>query len=503
MDVAKSVRSAAGDLEKFLYEFDRESQIPIVAHFSEPRSKISHCHMFQAPMAVERSANAERSGLLTKYTFTNEGEYEFLEYALLVYRWNKLTVKPEYPNIVICYPHNLGFAPLDKCELLSGKNPPIQTIDLYYCDGYRQINTEDKEHDDICLGNIPSMENWAKELPEYITHPILPFFYSANDTDGFPLYKASLSHCLTVKTYLRDIIMMGRIVPEYVDKENNITIPAKIVPLKKSEIRLDYITGFPEEGRLNVPEIHAGYCITNDGELKYNSIPEMNLIYVRDKVTYKSKSSLPGQSKTQKLEDSPHNYECLFVMAENIESTNCNSTSNYTTHPLFHSEGNDPIQYTTIDLLGKPWKFKAENFYFNGPHMSRIFKSLPFETGYRIIPISKRPFSHDMGTTFPMKRLEGVITNILEEFDQIQEFDVRPSESSVEYHSKMGDFGNSSVSGKVKSSYKIIIVGVVFKIYRFDSEGGMHLVNPEELKKKGYKLTNGTDLGQFSSKSTD
>jgi hypothetical protein len=195
----------------------------------------------------------------------------------------------------------------------------------------------------------------------------------------------------------------------------------------------------------------------------------------------------------------------LFVMAENIESSNCNSTSNYTTHPLCHSEGEDPIKYTNIDLLGKPWISNGEGFFFNGPHAGRNFESIPFETGYRIIPISERPFSHDVGTTFAMKRLEGTITNVLEESAEENEEIDGEAGDPVDFYSRTstttggtpgGTSGSSS--GKSKSGYKIIVVGVLLKIYKFDSDGSIYLVNTEDLKKKTFKLNGGTNLEQFS-----
>jgi hypothetical protein len=227
------------------------------------------------------------------------------------------------------------------------------------------------------IGNIPELQQWNIYLPSVTVKFEFPWFYSADDTLGLPLYYSCndkhFVHSYSLNNKLVNLLRMRilkdddtyEIIP--VDLKY-LHVEERIETLKTPEIMGIYIKLLPDE-------VDSYKCWTREN--KYGDF------YIEDIVECTSDNpSVYGKKLSVEMNENAIIHTMVWL-AENRTAKELGNLSNYTTNILDKNLGYDPIEWSTLHI-GSYDYFKELHADYTGVLLLREFKGKPVEPGYHV-----------------------------------------------------------------------------------------------------------------------
>ena len=243
--------------------------------------------------------------------------------------------KETYNKVEICYCHHLGNNIIERAVFKCDKaEPQTLTPRIYdvHAEYYRKTN---KDHlQDVCLGDVPALEEWSIYLPEYTLNIPQPWYYSQDTTLAFPLFRSGSMAKVSHQYELRD--KLSQLVRVRVRKSPD--DPWKVFPLNHQTCA--FLRGeITEHTTIPEPELWACYDKRTDEEIAWHlqcksddsdtdADPKARIYYIRDYVECKSK--LPDKAETVKVDlDASTPCNAFFFWAENQTALKHNNRSSW------------------------------------------------------------------------------------------------------------------------------------------------------------------------------
>lgn len=379
-----------------------DDQQPVACDFHLPYVKTTYCYYL--PKQMEPSVSSEDGKTVITFTSMASAYTDYLMYSVRIQDIPRIAVKSDYIGLIeICWCHHIGnnSAPHG---VFKSDDEPIYNIDRVFMDDDKQFFAEAKSGYvpmlNRCHGSTDELKDWSTVLAGDRLSIKDPWHYSKASALAYPIF------------YNRG----ARITHRY-------TLVDDIFKLLRVRIRKDvsspwmYTKGFhskyfegPKDGKLPNPQLWGYYGrIRNDERIRilYDIIPKSNgpsngpdnnrnqtmklkpslVMFIEDSiVTQDDTIRLYGQVAEISL-DSPTPCKGITVKAENLDATELNNHSNYTTDTNNLHQGYNPLTTFTQSYGGK------EKFTVDRVFTERIFPmvhcgSCPEDPGYNFIPIA-------------------------------------------------------------------------------------------------------------------
>jgi len=349
-------------------------------------------------------------------------------FHLLYYTYRRhvipaVRVKPELQDkYEIAWTRNLGINVLNTAKLVYAGNT-VQTIDNIYLDDHFNFNVNKSDSEiNRLVGNVKSLTEFSKALPETILTIPDPWEYSRDTFLAIPLYLCNsidVDHVYTFRNKVTELLRMK-------DLETG-----KIIPCN-----LKFIDGISTTGLLPNPELWGRYGLLDSDELtaslnfwkktngEYN--PDNEKVYYQRDIVSKSgeKEGRFNEEISCKL-DSGKPVRAIYWKVENLESSKNRSYSNYTTASDDIDNGSNPISevyYTysdskRLEMMGSEHFQQMEPFH----HAVRLPK-----IGYNMYSYSWNPnlLDPDIGIVLsPLNAKLNVVLKYNDPYDRFRELD--------------------------------------------------------------------------------
>lgn len=264
--------------------------------------------------------------------------------------WPALKVKKEVRDIQICWCHNRGTAIFDGLvmKINTKEGPSLQRPSTDAAKGFyndKNIKTENE-----LMGNNNYEENWSRQLPVSQTNPSLPFSFSRGQPSGFfPNYYLrkddKVRFVLTPRRKLTKLLRMRKVIKNENGDEQYEYF---------NEPDLTVLEGRPNGDLISQCSMYGYFMDVLDsekqGQLKCSQTavwPFEDFITLSSENEWTYGRTCPFAIKTQKV------IKAFFVMAENLDATDSNCLSNYTTDPYNLYDGWDVISEVSYYRGGK------------------------------------------------------------------------------------------------------------------------------------------------------
>lgn len=248
-----------------------------------------------------------------------------------------------------------------------------QSLDSSYFDDYHaKISNEPKEVLAKNLGNTPDLQEWSSELPASMTFFRIPWFYSLHTSKMFPLYYCGkedrIEHILTLRRSLRELIMIRSIST------------GEMIPFDEACLNVQSL-------ELPAPEMRGEYVMMSDMECEHNRCSSskyhtevFDIDNVKSIVT--DNPIRANTSVSLKIKDMPFPVHTIHWKAENFTASSLNYLSNYSSNPLDHTKGQNPIKTVSLTcpqgILFKNVESYVSDLIIPSNHFNRI----PDHPGY-------------------------------------------------------------------------------------------------------------------------
>jgi hypothetical protein len=372
-------------------------------------------------------------------------------------------IKPEYVGkYEICWTHNSHTNAINGASFEIDQDPlPINPFDPVWLDFYYSYFIERgfREHHDVCIGNVPMMEDWCSELKPYESSLVHPWFYSHEPKLAFPLFycgkDTSVTHIYEMKTRVSDLLRMRMLMTNKDGKD---------VWVELKDIDFKVLGGITKDTKFKHPELWARYEFLTDEEisfLKDCNEETMNedyerLYYINDIVACDQMNSETYNKSIEVALACGNPCNAIFWAAENLEASERRNFSNYTTNTSDMRSGWNPIN--TVSLY---YKDKAKFKDMKSLHFDRIepfsMYSPPSMADYNLYKTASQCFSTDVEVGVCYSELGAKMLFKLKNTDPqvitIPKPEVLPSLSEIkEYESEKEDY-NTATSQTTIASY--------------------------------------------------
>lgn len=320
-------------------------------------------------------------------------------------------IKEEYQDqYQICWCHNPAINTIVSARMEIDQDP-INQFDHVYLDQYYEFFTKPgyREHQDVCMGNVPMLENWTAELKPYKTSLEHPWYYSQDPKLAFPLLFCSkdtdVSHVYKMRIFPSEILRMRKRIT---------TRDGKNVWVEMKELDFDVLEGITSKTTFKKPEMWAHYAYITKNELSYRkdcmntripnsdihrddkSLPEDYgyVFYIND-VVYYDQTNTQTYNKSVKI-DIPCDKPCnaLFWCAENVNASEHRNYSNYTTNVNDIRKGWNPIDWVTMKYSKEDRFTELDSIHFDRIQPYSMF-SPPCSAGYNVYSLAFRCYNID------------------------------------------------------------------------------------------------------------
>jgi hypothetical protein len=278
---------------------------------------------------------------------------------------------------------------IESAELIFNGNS-IQTFDNKFFNDYVQFymryDTE-KERNNR-LGDLPYLQNWSEKLAPHTTKFDIPWFYTADESTYFPLFRCTamdkLEHRLVLKRNFSDLLTVR-------DKASK-----KVVPFSSGQVEIkgyDVAPGAPCP-QLPAPEMYGEYFFWTDEERDFNYCNNAVTTYPVDSVVTLTADKLAsvGETVTVDFHIQPYPIHTLLWSAENEKSILERSFSNYTTNAESPEEGYSPVKVATL-ISKQGIIFDLGRIHTESAVPFHRCRHVAFENGYNCYTFASR--SHD------------------------------------------------------------------------------------------------------------
>lgn len=243
-----------------------------------------------------------------------------------------------------------------------------------------------KKHHLISVGSVPKLEQWTSFLPAHQLNVLQPFPYSKSSHLALPLLKSSLmqfKHIYKLRRNIMDLLRMQKYdqkLQTWIDIKPNYTV-------------LDGIKD--KDAVLKLPELWGRYGQITDEERSWFRDCEINHEYYyediivcdeRDRKRYGECVEIALKSATP--------VKAIFWVSENIDASQYNNYSNYTTDSENVYSGWNPNKNFKIDYATST---RIEEMSIDHAEREEAweFPRAPWEAGYNAITFCNNPFSND------------------------------------------------------------------------------------------------------------
>lgn len=348
-----------------------------------------------APILMKATKGEEVDGDVT-VTYTCPPSFHELFYTYRVHKIPSIRVKdPDLHRI--CWPYNLGVNLCTDAKLTNG-GFQMPSLDSVVNDIHHQYNIPPGKENQIDkdLGNVPEMINFSEILPEYDIIVYDPWFYAQDTSLAIPLYLSDDQKIIHEYKYRSRISKLLRMQEKVVvgGEETWVTIPCN---LKNVEIY-----GGKEE--LKMPELYGRFGLFDKDELDTylnfwkdendKSVPNAEKIYwINDYIRSGSLNPVSIGSNVTVEFESRRPVKALYWVVENVEATELNNFSNYTTDRDCIKAGRSPwtsYEYTYSTSVRLPANSSIHALRAE-PRMHA--ESIPRVNGYGMYSYSWNPMS--------------------------------------------------------------------------------------------------------------
>jgi hypothetical protein len=268
--------------------------------------------------------------------------YHGLSYSYLTQRLPAIIFKEEFEGRWCRRP---GINIIEEAELFFN-NTSIQTFDNKFLNDYVQffMYYDSERERNQRLGDISYLQAWSNKLPTHTTTFDIPWFYSTDESNFFPLFRC------TVMDKLEHRLVLKRNFSELLSVREKAT--KKLVPFNSSQVTIkgyDMVPGAPCP-QLPTPEMYGYYFFLTDSELEYNHCSNTVTTYPVDSVVTLTAEKLAsvGDTVTIDFRLQPYATHTLLWSAENERAILEQSYSNYTTDAEDPESGYSPIKMANL-----------------------------------------------------------------------------------------------------------------------------------------------------------
>lgn len=398
----RSMTSSSAAIAKFdldtLTKFQEEIHIPsdedeeITSNFYREFRKTTWVSHIPSKMKANCSD--------TEVSFTANTTFHYLINTFIRQTFPALRVKKEYENDVqIAWPHNLGTNSTPKaCFKID--DDTLQTIDYVWFDIHSQFFMKPgfRDHWNMCVGNLPMLENWTNFLPEFTSNVRQPWFYGKDFCMAVPMFLSSLSlfeHVYTIRPFITDLLRMR---------------------VKKGDgwietmCNLKCLDGTGPNGQLRPPELWGRYGYLHPTEFKWNKCREKHTFYIEDVIACDSViPSSYGSVVTVQL-DCKTPCKAFYWVAENLSAKENRNFSDYTTNKDNMYQGWNPIRSRSLMYSGNTRLEMADSDHSDKIEPWDFAISPPSEAGYNMYSFACNPNSLDAEVGIVMN---GMSVNLL------------------------------------------------------------------------------------------
>lgn len=389
------------------YEYDVLNDFQKELHFVNDQSDITSVFykeyrktMWYAQSSVKLKCTGSGESELS-YTVNNM--FHELLYTYMRQNFPALRVKSNWANRVqICWTHNMGTNIVQQGRLKFDDDVP-QTIDSVWYDIYSQFYMKPgfRAHYDVCVGNLPILEDWTTNLPEYTTNIIQPFYHAVDACRAIQLFYfsslASITYNYKVRNNISEMLRMRCRLPDKEFKDEKGNVIRKDPIWKEYPVNLKYIEGAGPSATLKTPEVWGRYAYLSDEEIEWYKMCEVEevvegdkkvmrskdkVIYIEDVVSCNSTNPQMLGSSVQVDLDCKTPAKAIFFVSENLTARNNRSFSNYTTCADNLYKGWNPNKAVTLAYGGSHRLDNMDIDHFDKIECWKHFPSPPSEPGY-------------------------------------------------------------------------------------------------------------------------
>ncbi len=326
-----------------------------------------------------------------KHYYDVEKKFDFLKGIIFRCVTPEIKVSSDYVDTVrIRMSHNILHHIHGACIFSSGDGA-TQTITPLFLDDIFQTSIGNRDQYSEKIGNRKSLTTWTTHLKAELLTMQPPWFFTLHNSKAFPLYESCLE-----KNKIQFICDFELDISKLVEMQGKDESTGTWTRMKFS---LDYLDEETEQ-TIKSPEMWGIYSNISKEEkelrkktpqntrIDYNDINE---IVTHDIKTYE-------QTIPVHLTSSDPVYGVSWK-AKNELCKTYNSLSNYTTNPLDHSLGFNPIMYSGIKYGTIPRVKEREHDHFDQSLPERYFGRYPFENGYNYYFFDDEPLTLSVGNS--------------------------------------------------------------------------------------------------------
>lgn len=445
-NVAKIDLHSLSDFQKSLY-FPKKGEEVESRFSSQPETTNWSTHLL-----IKLTSRTESEEI----TYTPNMKLDYLLYTFLKIRLPTLKIKDEFKDIVqFRWPHNIGLN-LVKEGSLCFDDEKVQSFDNIWLNIYSQfyIPGSRREEYSLLIGNVPLLQEWTNQLPEFTLFVPQPWYYSSHEVLAIPLFLCSLStvtHKYRFRLKLEEILRM-RIYKD--DQWKDIPYSSK------------YIENVSVEESIPTPELWGRHVQITDTEREWR-MNERNKMYINDITSFATENTY-GFGATVSIDLHCENpCKAIFWVAQNIESVKNRDFSNFSTNTENHLFGWNPIVSSKLLYGGSHRIQELESAFFDRIESWYHYPSVPIEPGYNTYS-----FSYNSMSYFPDI---SIVFNDLKAKLVLKIGDSDPLRKQIDT-----DFAYEEDTPK-KQSFRVFVKLIVIKKIRF--------VEKSQAKKKNTRST--------------
>jgi len=354
------------------------------------------------------------------YVFRANTTFHYLMYSYIAQQYPYVSVKPEFRGqYKICWPHNLAINTINYGRF-EVDDTPYNSLDNVWLDKYFEhfMKPGFREHHNMCVGNVPPLEEWSDVLRPYKTSLHQPWFYSQDPGLAFPLYfcskDTSVSHVYEMKTFVSDLLRMVRCVEKNGEK----------VWVEMKDVDFSVLDGVTVRTALKKPEMWAAYAYVTKNEIEWNTKcndSQQKVFYINDIVACdQTNTETYGKSVEVDLFcETP--CKSIFWAAENMDAKKKRNFSNYTTDSTDIYRGWNPIEHVSLKYGKNPRIKQMETYHFSRMQPWYHFPSPPHVAGHNVYTLADDPMSMDAEVGLVLSKLKAKMFFKLKNPEHFQE----------------------------------------------------------------------------------
>lgn len=430
------------------FEFDILNEFQKEIHFgrgSEEVTSIFYREFRKTTWYSQHNARLKCTINDNELIATANNTFHYLLYNYVRQSFPAIRVKsPFQGHVQICWCHNLATNTTPHASLYFDDTNP-QNIDSIWCDIYSQFYMKPgfREHYNICVGNVPFLEDWSSELPEYTTNVIHPFYNIVDPSKAIPLFyfssTSNISYHYSLRTRIEDLLRMRFLSKNKVNGEE---------VWKEIPVNFKYLEGVNPTTTLKIPEVWGRYVYLSEDEIDWfrncameevysekedleKVRPKDRLIYIEDVIACDSTNPATfGDNVTVDL-DCKTPAKAIFWNAENLSARANRNYSNYTTNKNNLYKGWNPISKFSFYYSGTAKIDSMDSDHFDKVEPWNHFISPPSEAGYNALAIAYDPSTLDTDVGIVMDGVKArVITKLGNTDPRIKGFRINDEESN-------------------------------------------------------------------------